>query len=80
MPDNDIVPRIETTGGVRYRVLCEKGYFSCHQIERIICQIGASCGREDLSGDLCMSIFGKKDYEDIRNLAGLKNSIPEDYN
>ena len=80
VPDNDIVPRIETSGGVRYRVLCEKGYFSCHQIERIICQIGATCGREDLSGDVCISIFGKKDYEDIRNLAGLKNSIPEDYN
>ena len=80
VPDNDIVPRLETSGGVRYRVLCEKGYFSCHQIERIICQIGATCGREDLSGDVCISIFGKKDYEDIRNLAGLKNKIPEDYN
>jgi len=80
VPDNDIVPRIETSGGVRYRVLCEKGYFSCHQIERIICQIGATCGREDLSGDLCISIFGKKDYEDIRNLAGLKNNMPEYYN
>ena len=80
VPDNDIVPRIETSGGVRYRVLCEKGYFSCHQIERIICQIGATCGREDLSGDLCISIFGKKDYEGIRNLAGLKNNMPEYYN
>ena len=79
VPDNDIIPRLETSGGVRYRVLCEKGYFSCHQIERIICQIGATCGREDLSGDVCISIFGKKDYEDIRNLAGLKSNIPDYY-
>jgi hypothetical protein len=79
IPDNDIVPRIETSGGTKYRVLCEKGYISCHQIERIICQIGATCRREDLSGDICMSIFGKDDYEDIRNLAGIKTDIPEDY-
>ena len=60
IPDNDIVPRLETSGGVRYRVLCEKGYFDCHQIDRILCQIGATCRREDLSGDICMSMFGKK--------------------
>ena len=79
IPDNDIVPRIETSGGVRYRVLCEKGFISCHQIDRILCQIGATCRREDLSGDMCMSIFGKKSYQEIRDLAGLKSTIPDDY-
>ena len=79
IPDNDIVPRIETSGGVRYRVLCEKGFISCHQIDRILCQIGATCRREDLSGDMCMSIFGKKSYQEIRDLAGLKSNIPDDY-
>ena len=79
IPDNDIIPRLETSGGVRYRVLCEKGYISCHQIERILCQIGATCRREDLSGDICMSIFGKKDYEEIRKLAGIKTNIPDNY-
>ena len=79
LPDNDLIPRLETSGGVRYRVLCEKGYISCHQIERILCQIGATCRREDLSGDICMSIFGKDDYEEIRKLAGIKTNIPDDY-
>ena len=80
IPDNDIIPRIDKSGGIRYRVLCEKGFISCHLIERIICQIGAICRREDLTGDLCMSIFGRKDYDDIRKIAGIKIDIPEYYN
>ena len=78
IPDYDVIPRIETTAGIRYRVLCNKGFFGCHSIERTICQIGASCRREDLTGDLCMSIFGE-DYYNIRNLAGLKTEIPKEY-
>ena len=78
IPDYDVIPRIETTAGIRYRVLCNKGFFGCHSIERTICQIGASCRREDLTGDLCMSIFGD-DYLSIRNLAGLKTEVPKEY-
>ncbi len=78
IPDYDVIPRIETTAGIRYRVLCNKGFFGCHSIERTICQIGASCRREDLTGDLCMSIFGD-DYLNIRNLAGLKTEVPKEY-
>ena len=78
IPDYDVIPRIENTAGIKYRVLCDKGFFGCHSIERTICQIGATCRREDLTGDLCMSIFGK-DYLNIRNLAGLKKDIPKEY-
>ena len=80
VPDYDIISRLETSGGVRYRVLCEKGFISCHQIDRILCQVGAMCRREDLIGDLCMSIFGKDEYEKIRDLAGIKSKIPNEYN
>ena len=78
IPDYDVIPRIENTAGIKYRVLCDKGFFGCHSIERTICQIGATCRREDLTGDLCMSIF-RKDYFNIRNLAGLKNEVPKEY-
>ena len=78
IPDYDVIPRIETTAGIRYRVLCNKGFFGCHSIERTICQIGATCRREDLTGDLCMSIFGD-DYYIIRNLAGIKTEVPKEY-
>ena len=79
IPDYDTIPRIETSAGIRYRVLCNKGFFECHGIERTICQMGATCRREDLSGDLCMSLFGKE-YFNIRKLAGIKNNMPEEYN
>ena len=69
---------IINTAGIKYRVLCDKGFFGCHSLERTICQIGATCRREDLTGDLCMSIFGK-DYLNIRKLAGLKYDIPQEY-
>ena len=78
IPDYDIIPRIETSSGIRYRVLCNKGFFECHGIERTICQMGATCRREDLTGDLCMNLLGK-DYFNIRKLAGIKNGIPEEY-
>ena len=78
IPDYDVIPRIENTAGIKYRVLCDKGFFGCHSIERTICQIGATCRREDLTGDLCMNIFGEY-YKKIRQLAGLKNPIPKDY-
>ena len=78
IPDYDIIPRIESTAGIKYRVLCNKGFFGCHNIKRTICQIGATCRREDLTGDLCMSLF-RDDYKEIRKLAGLKTSIPKEY-
>ena len=37
------------------------------------------CRREDLTGDLCMAMFGKDLYEEIRDLAGLKSNIPNEY-
>ena len=79
VPDYDIVSRLEISGGVRYRVICEKGFVSCHQIDRILCQVGTMCRREDLVGDLCISTFGKDEYQKIRDLAGIKSKIPDEY-
>ena len=79
VPDYDIVSRLEISGGVRFRVLCEKGFVSCHQIDRILCQVGTMCRREDLVGDLCISTFGKDEYQKIRDLAGIKSKIPDEY-
>ena len=80
IPDNDIIPAVESTAGIKYRILCEKNAFTCHVSERTLCQIGAICRREDLSGDLCMGIFGKKKYEEKRDLAGIKSILPDEYN
>ena len=79
IPDNDIIPRIERTGGIEYRVICEKSFIACHKMKRILCHMGAICRREDLTGDLCMSIFGKDEYKEIRELAGIQSEIPKEY-
>ena len=63
IPDYDTIPRIETSAGIRYRVLCNKGFFECHGIERTICQMGATCRREDLTGDLCKGIYSDDEYQ-----------------
>ena len=41
--------------------------------------IGAMCREEYLTGDMCMGIFGKKDYLEMRNASGVKNDIPDIY-
>ena len=78
IPDYDVVPRIENTAGIKYRVLYNKGFFGYHSIERTICQIGTTYRREDLTGDLCVNIF-EEACKNIGNLTGLKNPIPKEY-
>ena len=79
VPDNDLIPRLEVSGGVRYRVICEEGFFSCHKIDRTICTIGAMCRQEHLTGDMCMAMMGKNDYMEIRASTGDNIDIPDIY-
>ena len=64
VPDLDIVPRVEISGGSVYRVLCEKRVFSCHQITRTLCILGVMCNQEHLTGDLCKGVYTNKEYEE----------------
>ena len=64
IPDLDIVPRVDLSGGAQYRVLCEKGIFECHTIKRTLCMLGVMCNKEYLTGDLCSGTFSNKEYEE----------------
>ena len=64
MPDLDIVPRVEISGGAVYRVLCEKGILSCHEVTRTLCMLGVMCNMEHLTGDLCNGVYSYKEYEE----------------
>ena len=64
IPDLDIVPRVDLSGGSQYRVLCEKGIFKCHEIKRTLCMLGVMCNKEHLTGDLCSGIYSNKEYEE----------------
>ena len=63
VPDLDIVPRVEISGGAIYRVLCEKGFISCHEVTRTLCMLGVMCNQEHLTGDLCSGVYTKEEYE-----------------
>ena len=64
VPDLDIVPRVDLSGGSQYRVLCEKGIFKCHQAKRTLCMLGVMCDKEHLTGDLCSGIFTSEEYKE----------------
>jgi len=73
VPDLDIVPRVDLSGGSQYRVLCEKGIFECHQAKRTLCMLGVMCNKEHLTGDLCSGVFTSKEYqEDFINVVQSK--------
>jgi len=61
IPDNDIVPRLESSGGIKYRLLCEESSFKCHKIDRTICMMGLMCHDEHYTGDFCRGSFYEKE-------------------
>lgn len=69
IPDRDLVPRFEMSGGTKYRVLCKKNTGECHNKLRTLCQMGISCDDEYHSGDFCSSVFKDGKYEEMRELA-----------
>ena len=68
IPDNDIVPRLEVSGGIKYRVLCNKDPVSCHSVDRTLCMIGLMCEQEETTKKLCLSMknIKEKEYNDMK--------------
>lgn len=68
IPDNDIVPRIDTSGGIKYRVLCNKNSINCHSIDRTICMMGIMCEQEEYTKKLCLSMpnIGEEEYKKMK--------------
>ena len=73
VPDNDIVPRVETEGGVKYRLLCENSNYNCHSIERTLCMTGILCGQEYYTGDLCSRLFDREEIDKMKETATRKS-------
>lgn len=68
IPDNDIIPRLEVSGGIKYRVLCNKDPANCHSIDRTLCMIGLMCEQEEIIKKLCLSMpnIGEKEYKNMK--------------
>ena len=43
VPDKDLVPRVEVSGGTIYRIICTKGPFVCHDKALSLCETLAMC-------------------------------------
>ena len=43
VPDMDLVPRVEVSGGTIYRIICKEGVLSCHSKELSLCEVLIMC-------------------------------------
>ena len=70
IPDLDIVPRLEISGGIKYRVLCNKNAITCHSIDRTLCMMGIMCHQEQYTKRLCLSMpnIGESEYSEMKKL------------
>lgn len=70
IPDLDIVPRLEISGGIKYRVLCNKNAITCHSIDRTLCMMGIMCHQEQYTKKLCLSMpnIGENEYSEMKTL------------
>ena len=62
VPDMDLVPRVEVSGGTIYRIVCKKGVFSCHGKELSLCETLIMC-RNPIYLDYCRKIANLKEKD-----------------
>ena len=59
VPDMDLVPRVEVSGGTIYKIVCKKGVFSCHGKELSLCETLTMC-RSPIYLDYCAKLNNKE--------------------
>ena len=43
VPDMDLVPRVEVSGGTIYRIICKEGVLNCHSKDKSLCEVLIMC-------------------------------------
>jgi lipase ATG15 len=66
VPDMDLVPRVEVSGGTIYRIICKIGVFKCHEKEISLCETLIMC-RNPIYESLCLKQTVLKD-NDIKKI------------
>ena len=66
VPDMDLVPRVEVSGGTVYRIFCKEGPFGCHGKETSLCEVLIMC-RNPNYYTYCSKLAGLSD-ERIKEL------------
>ena len=57
VPDMDLVPRVEVSGGTIYRIICKEGPFDCHVKEMSVCEVLIMCDHSNYE-EYCSEIAG----------------------
>jgi len=65
VPDMDLVPRVEVSGGTIYRIICKEGPIDCHSKEISLCEVLIMCNHPNYE-EYCIKIAQlNKDQIDI---------------
>ena len=75
VPDKDLVPRVEISGGTRYRIVCKEGPFGCHSKAVSLCEVLIMC-RNPNYYTYCSLIAGLDD----KKIKSLYESSEMNYN
>ena len=72
VPDMDLVPRVEVSGGTIYKIVCKKGVFACHGKELSLCEALIMC-RNPVYLDYCtkMAELTRKEISTIEESSNL---------
>ena len=71
VPDMDLIPRVEVSGGTIYKIICKKGIFACHGKELSLCETLIMC-RSPIYWDYCKKVADLTD-EDILKIVESSN-------
>ena len=55
VPDRDLVPRVEVSGGTIYRIICKLGVLSCHSKANSLCEVLIMCNIPSYK-EYCMKV------------------------
>jgi len=65
VPDMDLVPRVEVSGGTIYRIICKEGPLDCHSKEISLCEVLIMCDHSNYE-EYCKNVAGlNKDQIDM---------------
>ncbi len=74
VPDMDLVPRVEVSGGTVYKIICKAGPRNCHSKHYSLCEVLIMCRNPNYE-TYCKGIAGVTDsyIEDIKKSSELNN-------
>ena len=60
VPDKDLVPRVEISGGTIYRIICKEGVLNCHSKDNSLCEVLIMCRNPNYKS-YCKNVANFKD-------------------